>query len=131
MAAQKKLHPLVFIILGLIVAGFSFYFDYFREKTVWGKMTIFMVIGIAMFLYGLAGYGIKKLTEKPLQKMHAPGSAAAAAHAVHSHIPARHHPAVQHAQHVSHARVAPNFCPGCGERLMSHAAFCQSCGRRI
>lgn len=135
MAAQKKLHPLIFIVLGLIVAGFSFYFNYFRDKNLWGKMTIFFAIGSLMLLYGFVGYGIKKLTEKPQQKMHIAGSAAAAAHGhnVHPNIPAQHssHPGVQHTQHVSHAHVAPNFCPGCGERLMSHSAFCQTCGRKV
>lgn len=45
------IHGAVFVVLGLAVAGFSYYITYMREV---GNFIIFIIAGIAMAAYGAA-----------------------------------------------------------------------------
>lgn len=110
----------IYLIIGGAVGALSLTLNLIRNDT---SMTLFAIIGVGMFLWGLF-YVIKQ--KKESHKLH------------DKHLMGKNHPAKNHSNHVhnkkkNHVRnIHPDrFCPKCGNKLKSFDNFCSNCGFRM
>lgn len=111
------------MIVGSIVTTTSLIINY---TTATYRFSLFAVIGITMFIYGV----VETFSHTPKPKPHqvAPGN--------HKHnvgIQHGHRAVSQHAKRLVSGQRASQyqFCPYCGTRIAPHASFCSGCGQRL
>ena len=105
-----RIHPLVFISVGLLVGGFSAYVTYIEN----GKgFQLFLLAGIAMLIYGIVMWLIHRSPTDRIEKKDKH---------VHKQYPKKH---------MQQFNQWFMYCPYCGSRIPNNSIFCPYCGRRI
>ena len=119
---MKSINGLIFIIVGIIVAGFS----YFMKQN---NLTVFIYIGIGMIAYGIvkliiqrALYGGSKKDNKRMEKMMSQPVQSQPAR-TYSHV----NPNMQYRQQAQHTK----FCDSCGTMHHANAKYCTKCGKKF
>ena len=121
-----KLHGLVYIIVGVILVGFSYYATSVNESLDLQKFMLFVWIG-----YVFIGIGVLKIIYKILSK---PKKAKLAKENFHQHKQVQQQSNMeQQSQHSKQQQ--PNqlikFCSHCGSTMRHFDNFCYKCGSRM
>ena len=105
---MTKIHGIVYIIIGIIVAAIS---------STTNKLIVFFYVGLVFILIGavkiFVDYTKKKMgiTEESVYK--------------------KHYEALKQKQHQAQAKQQYKRCLNCGNLLRIHDRFCTSCGARV
>lgn len=125
-----KLHGLVYLIVGAILVGFSYYTTSVNEKLDIQKFMLFVWIG-----YVFIGIGLIKILMEILSKPRKPKLAKENFY----HNQPMHNQTnstQQHAHHVHGTEGQQNqqfikFCSQCGSAVRHFDNFCYKCGSRM
>ena len=127
-----KLNGIVYIVVGAILAGFSYYTTSVNEKLDTQKFLLFIWIG-----YVFIGIGVIKIISKILSR---PKKPKLAKENFHHHKPVQQNDSVQQnnalQQQTQHAEQQQTnqmikFCSKCGSAVRHFDNFCYKCGSRM
>ena len=100
---MTKIHGLAYLILGLLIGGFSYYIN---NKNKSNAFALFFYIGIIFVMIGIIKLLAKVVQKKAVKKTE-----------IHNHAHQRPTPTSQ-----------VRFCGHCGASLRQHDHFCPMCG---
>lgn len=107
----------IYLVIGLAVGALSITTNLVQKTS---SFTLFAVIGVSMFLWGM----FKVIKQKK------------ETHILHNkQLMGKNHPAKHHSKHVhkkEHPNVHPDkYCAKCGNKMKSYANFCSNCGYKM
>lgn len=133
-----KLHSIIYLIVGAILVGFSYYITSVNENLDVQKFLLFIWIG-----YVFIGIGVIKMIFKIMSRPKKPKLAKENFHhynqSQHNNptqqndISQQHKQQTQKSQHSSQQQSNQliKFCSGCGSAVRHFDNFCYKCGSRM
>jgi UDP-N-acetylmuramyl pentapeptide phosphotransferase/UDP-N-acetylglucosamine-1-phosphate transferase len=115
-----KIHGSIYLIIGVFIAGFSYYVTSINEKLDLQKFMLFVWVGVVFTIIGLF-----KIISNGLSKPKKPKIAKENFH---------HHQIQNNMQQQSKVAAPSNpmvkFCSNCGSAVRHFDNFCYKCGNR-
>jgi ribosomal protein L32 len=133
---MAKIHGIVYMIVGAIVALVSWKIDYNDLLIFFYIGILFLVIGLFKIFMSLARKDEVNQSvaqeEKPHHLRHI-REGSKQHHTVNQHNRAQYHPQRQHQQntHTARQQVQYKRCKNCGNPARLHDNFCSNCGYNI